>query len=60
MLGRRVFIREVAALYEAFSTGKPLPSELPINMRICRVAAAVAARGARYSAELLEAATKRR
>jgi len=28
-------LSEVAALYEAFSTGKPLPSELPINMRIC-------------------------
>jgi len=26
-----VFIREVAALYEAFSTGKLLPSELPIQ-----------------------------
>jgi len=32
-------------LYEAFSTGKLCHSELPTNMRICRVAAAVAARG---------------
>jgi len=61
MLGRRGVYPEVAALYEAFSTGKLCRQNSQSNMRICRVAAAVAARGgARYSAELLEAATKRR
>jgi len=60
MLGRRgVYPRGGSAL-RSLSTGKPLPSELPTNMRIFVWQQQWLQGGARYSAELLEAATKRR